>query len=80
MPDWKVISEGVWSLQLRPGLLSLYVARGAKSGVKQAAFWPQINGVVSRRGYPSLEQAQQMAVAGAKKLLAEIVTQLEELK
>ena len=77
MPDWKLVAPGVWSLQVRPSLLSLSVVRSEeKTTDGQEAFWPQINGIVSRRSYGSLSEAQRMAVVGAKKLLSEVLQEL----
>ena len=77
MPDWKLVAPGVWSLQVRPSLLSLSVVRSANNGQDPEAYWPQINGVISRRSYAELDEAQRMAVVGAKKLLGEVISLLE---
>jgi hypothetical protein len=74
---WKDLGHGVWSLPVRPLLLSLYVVRSAGSEPRREAFWPQINGTVARRSYANLADAQAAAVAGARKLLTGV---LEELK
>lgn len=73
MSDWKVAGDGVWSLIIHQGLLCLRVVKSGDS------FWPQINGVVSRRGYSRMDEAQQMAITGAKKLVAQLIEQMEKI-